>query len=181
MPSFWLTASQAAFSVRHGLPHVGEWAMIDSVNQSVVQGAVAGVVPGLLVGGLLVQAGCALADVTVPRFFKALLLYGLTALLCAPLTFLLLWLAGRWGSPSDSLIAPAVALALGVALLVTWTVSAVIYTLFLAAPYWKGLMISGAELAMRALLIALATGIVMVVLAGIQAGRQPPPSAEPAG
>jgi hypothetical protein len=149
-------------------------AMIDWTNGWVIAGLVAGNLLLLVIGALLVQAGCALADVTGPGFFKALGVFLAAQVICAPLGWALVWAAGLYGG-SAGVLTPLRGLALVVALLATWVISALIFALTLAAPYRKGLMIAGAELVLGALISAVVTGVVLVVLALVQIARQPPP------
>jgi hypothetical protein len=147
--------------------------MIDWTNGWVVAGLIAGNLLLVVVGALLVQAGCALADVTGPGFLKALAVFVAAQVVCVPLAGLLLWLAGLYDA-SQGVLTPLRGLALVVALVGAWVISALIFALTLAAPYRKGLVIAGSELALGALLTAMVTGVVLVVLAVVQIVRQPP-------
>jgi hypothetical protein len=148
--------------------------MIDWTNGWVIAAAVGGLVLLLGVGTLVFQAGCALADVTGPRFLKALLVFGLALAVCVPLGGFLVWLGGVYDK-SSALLGPVRSAALGAALVGVWALSALIYAFALATPYRKGLVIAGTELAMAALLAGIVAAVVMVILAVVQIARQPPP------
>jgi hypothetical protein len=154
-----------------------EVAMIDWTSGWQVAAVLGGAVLLVGVGTLLFQAGCALADVTGPRFVKALLVFGLALAVCAPLAILLVRFAGRYDDPDSPPLSPARGLALAGALLGTWVVSALVYAVALATPYRKGLVIAGTELLLAALLAALLGGVLMVALAGAQILHQPPRAA----
>jgi hypothetical protein len=149
--------------------------MFDLANGWVVGGWVLGVVLLFGVGTLLFLAGCALADVNGPSFLKALLIYGAAVVVCVPLAGLLLYLEGKYEPNPAALLGPARGAALGVWLLATWVVSALIYALALATPYRKGLVIAGTELLLSGLLAALVSAVVLVVLALVQIARHPSP------
>jgi hypothetical protein len=151
--------------------------MFDLTSGWVVAGWLGGLVLLLGLGTFLFQAGCALADVNGPGFLKSLLVYGVALAVCLPLAGLLLYLAGRYETDAAALLGPVRAGALGVWLLATWVLSALIYALFLAAPYRKGLVIAGTELLLAGLLTALVSAVVLVVLALVQISRSPPPRA----
>jgi hypothetical protein len=151
--------------------------MFDWTNSWVVTGAVAGGIILLGLGGLLLQAGCALADVREPRYLKALGLFAAALAVCAPAGGFLVWHAGSWDSTPSSLMGPFRTVALGVALVGTVAVSALINALTLTTPYRKGLMIAGSELVLAALVLALLSGVVMVVLAVVQIAGQAAPRA----
>jgi len=65
-------------------------------------------------------------------------------------------------------------LGLTVALILTWLLSAGIYSLLLAASLKKGLIIAAVELLLMALLAALVSAVVLVVLAVVQIFVRPP-------
>jgi hypothetical protein len=149
--------------------------MFDPTNGWVVAGWAAGVVLVFGVGTLLFQAGCALADVNGPGFLKALGIFGVACLVCVPLAWLLLYLAGKYDTDSAALLGPARGAALGVWFLAAWVLSALVYALALATPYRKGLVIAGTELLLSGLLAALVSAVVLVVLALVQITRNPSP------
>jgi surface polysaccharide O-acyltransferase-like enzyme len=149
--------------------------MFDLTNGWVVAGWLGGMVVLLGVGTVLFQAGCALADVNGPGFLKAFSIYGVAAVVCIPLAVLLLYLAGKYEPDAARLIGPVRGAALGVWLLATWVLSALIFALALAAPYRKGLVIAGMELLLSGLLAALVSAVVLVVLALVQITRNPSP------
>ncbi len=151
--------------------------MLDLTSGWVVAGWLGGLVVLLWVGTVLFQAGCALADVSGPGFLKSLLVCGVALAVCLPLAGLLLYLAARYETDATALLGPARAGALGVWLAATWILSALIYALFLSAPYRKGLVIAGTELLLAGLLTALVSAVVLVVLALVQITRSPPPRA----
>jgi hypothetical protein len=150
--------------------------MFDLTNAWLLVG---GTVGGLLVlfgvGTLLFLAGCALADVAGPGFLKALLVYGLTVVLCLPPAAGLVWLAGQYETDPSGVFGPLRAAALGVGVVGAWVLSALVYALLLATPYRKGLVIAGTELFLAGLLAALAAAVVMVVLAVAQLAQKPAP------
>lgn len=147
--------------------------MFDLTDGWQVAGLIGAVVVIFGVGTLLFQAGCALADVVGPSYFKSLLVYGVAVVVCVPLAGLLLYLAGLYDTEPGALGTYRL-LALVVWLLAAWVVSAIIYSLFLTAPFRKGLVIAGTELFLAALLSGLVTAVVLVVLALVQIGRGPP-------
>jgi hypothetical protein len=153
--------------------------MLDFANP-VVSGlaAVLGAVVAVLVGVVLFRAGCALADVAEPAFGKSLLLVGLALLVCVPLGGAIIYLSGRYEA-DPAVFGPVRGLATLAALLVAWVVSALLYALFLAASYRKGLVIAGLEMLLSGLLSALVLAVVLVVLAVVQIVRRPevPPKA----
>jgi hypothetical protein len=151
--------------------------MFDLADGWVVAGWVGGLVLLFGVGTLLFQAGCALADVNGPGFLKSLLVSGSAAVLFLVLAGGLLYFAGKYETDSTSRLGPIHAGALGVSLLATWVLGALLYALFLTAPYRKGLVIAGTELLLAGLLTALVSAVVLVVLALVQISRSPPPRA----
>ncbi len=127
------------------------------------------------VGTFLFQAGCALADVPERGYFRSLPIYSATLVICLPLAAVLVWYAGRYDAdPGDSFGGMRLA-ALAASLMLTWMLSAVIYTLLLSASLQKGLLIAGVELLLMTLLAALLSAIVLVVLAFVQIVTRPPP------
>jgi hypothetical protein len=143
----------------------------------VVAGWVGGLVLLLGVGTLLFQAGCALADVNGPGFLKSFLVSATAVVLFVVLAGLLLYTAGKYETDATSMLGPVRAGALAVSLLTTWVLAALVYALFLSAPYRKGLVIAGTELLLGGLLTALVSAVVLVVLALVQITRSPPPRA----
>ncbi|HTU22263.1 MAG TPA: hypothetical protein VMG10_29765 [Gemmataceae bacterium] len=127
------------------------------------------------VGTLLFQAGCALADVPERGYFRSLPIYSAAIFVCLPLAAALVWFAGRYDvDPNDWFGLMRLTALIG-SLVLTWLLSAGIYALFLAATLRKGLLIAGIELLLMALLAALVSALVMVVLALMQIGTRPPP------
>ncbi len=151
---------------------MGEW-----TGGWLAAGSAAGLVVALTVGLLLFHAGCALADVREPGWLQSLGVFAAALLLCVPLAWGLWWLAGRYEADSSSLLGPWRLGALALALPLAWLVSAGVYSLLLTAPLRKGLVIAGAEFVLGALLAALGSGVVLVVLAIVQINHQPPPRA----
>jgi hypothetical protein len=127
------------------------------------------------VGTLLFQAGCVLADVPDRGYFRALPIYSAAILVCLPLAAALVWFVGRYDADPNDWFGTMRILAMIGALVLTWLLSAGIYTLFLAASLRKGLLIAGIELLLLALLAALVSALVMVVLAFLQITTRPPP------
>ncbi len=126
------------------------------------------------VGTFLFQAGCALADVPERGYFRALPIYSASLIVCLPVAAALIWFVGRYDAdPNDWFGNLRIAAAIG-SLLLSWLLSAVIYALLLAAPLRKGLLIAGVELLLMALLAALVSALVLVVLALVQIGMRPP-------
>jgi hypothetical protein len=145
------------------------------------------VMGGLLVlfgvGTFLFQAGCALADVPDRGYFRALPIYSAAIAVCVPLAAVLIWFAGRYDAdPNDWLGNYRIAAAIG-ALLLSWVLSAAIYSLLLSASLRKGLLIAALELLLGALLAALAAALILVVLAIVQINTRMPPkfSRDPKG
>jgi hypothetical protein len=128
------------------------------------------------VGTLLFQAGCALADVPERGYFRALPIYALALVLCLPAAAALVWYAGRYESdPNESFGAFRLG-ATVLSLLFSWFLSAGVYALLLAASLRKGLLIAGIELVLMALLAALVSAVVLVVLSLVQITTRPPPA-----
>jgi hypothetical protein len=126
------------------------------------------------VGPFLFQAGCALADVPDRGYFRALPIYSTAIVVCLPLAALLIWFVGLFDAdPNDWFGSFRIAAAIG-ALLLTWVLSAGIYSLFLSASLRKGLLIAALELLLAVLLAALVAALVLVVLAIIQINTRPP-------
>jgi hypothetical protein len=148
--------------------------MLQLTSGWALAGSVTALLAALAVGLLLFHAGCALADVKGPGFFKSLLILLAALALCVPLAWALLWLTGRYDAGQPALLSSMRVLGLVVALPAAWLVSALVYSLLLATPLRKGLVIAGAELVLGGLLAALGTAAVMVVLATVQIARQPP-------
>jgi hypothetical protein len=157
--------------------------MIDWSNSWVIAGASAAGVLLLALGGVLFQAGCALANVTEPKYLKSLALFAVALAVWAPLDAWLLWYAGSL-DPASSWMGPYRVTAVAAALLVTWAGSAEFFALALRTSYRKGLIIAGTVLVLAALVAALIALVVMVVLAVVQianpssqAGGGAPPAA----
>ncbi len=136
------------------------------------------VLVGLLVlfgvGTFLFQAGCALADVPDRGYIHALPIYSAAVVVCLPLAAALIWFAGRYdANPDDWFGNFRIAAAVG-ALLLTWVVSAGIYSMLLSATLRKGMLIAALELLLAALLAALIAALVLVVLAAVQISTRPP-------
>jgi hypothetical protein len=122
----------------------------------------------LLVETLLFRAGCALADVTEPSFPWSLLVVGVALVVCLPPGWLFVRLLGSYDADPGALLGPMGTLGVLLALLLSWVLSALLYTLFLAAPYKKGLLVAAFELLLRGLLSALVAAVVLVILAVVQ-------------
>ncbi|HTU89967.1 MAG TPA: hypothetical protein VMF69_07715, partial [Gemmataceae bacterium] len=91
------------------------------------------------VGTFLFQAGCALADVPDRGYFRALPIYSAAVGLCLPLAAVLIWFVGLYDAdPNDWFGNLRIAAAVG-SLLLTWVLSAGIYSLLLSASLRKGL------------------------------------------
>jgi hypothetical protein len=133
----------------------------------------AGLIVFLGAGTALLRAGCSLADVSEPGWGRSLLAFTVAAILCVPLAGFLLTFGARLEANPDSWFGPLRLLALVVSLLLAWAVSAVLYTLVLAAPLKKGLLIAALELVLAALLAALLAAVVLVVLALVQIFNRP--------
>jgi hypothetical protein len=133
-----------------------------------------GLIALLAVGTFLFQAGCALADAPERGYFRSLPIYSVAVVVCLPLAVALVWFAGTYDSdPAVSFGAMRI-LGLTVALLLTWLLSAGIYSLLLAASLKKGLIIAGVELLLMVLLAALVSAVVLVVLSVVQIVTRPP-------
>lgn len=126
------------------------------------------------VGTFLFQAGCALADVPDRGYFRSLPVYSASLVLCVPLAAALIWFAGSYDADPNNPFGTLRIVAALISLLLTWLLSAAIYTLILFASLRKGLMIAGIELLLMALLVALLAALVLVVLAFVQIGTQTP-------
>jgi hypothetical protein len=136
------------------------------------------VLGGLLVlfgvGTFLFQAGCALAGVPDRGYFRALPIYSAAVVVCLPLAALFIWYVGRYDAdPNDWLGNYRIAAAVG-ALLLTWVLSAGIFSLLLSASLRKGLLIAAVELLLAALSAALVAALVLVVLAIVQINTRTP-------
>lgn len=136
------------------------------------------VLGGLLVlfgvGTFLFQAGCALADVPERGYFHSLPIYSAAIAVCVPLAAVLIWFVGRYDAdPNDWFGNYRIAAAVG-ALLLSWVLSAGIYSLLLSASLRKGMVIAALELLLAALLAALVSALVLVVLAIVQINTRPP-------
>lgn len=148
---------------------------------------VVAVVGGVLIlfglGTFVFQAGCALADVPDRGYLRALPVYSATMVVCLPLAAALIWFVGRYeADPNDWLGSWRIGAALA-SLLLTWLLSAGIYTLLLSASLRKGLVLAGLELLLMALLAALVSAVLLVVMAVVQISTRPPPksSRDPQG
>jgi hypothetical protein len=126
------------------------------------------------VGTFLFQAGCALADTPERGYFRSLPIYSLAVAVCLPLAVALIWFAGTYDSDPAASFGAMRILGLIVALILTWLLSAGIYSLLLAASLKKGLIIAGVELLLMALLAALVSAVVLVILAVVQIFNRPP-------
>jgi hypothetical protein len=125
------------------------------------------------VGTFMFQAGCALADVPDRGYFRALPIYSAAIVVCLPLAAALIWFVGRYDAdPNDWFGSYRIAAAVG-ALLLTWALSAGIYSLLLSASMRKGMLIAALELLLSALLAALISALVLVVLAIVQINTRP--------
>jgi len=135
------------------------------------------------VGTFLFQAGCALADVPDRGYFRALWIYSATVVVCLPLSAALIWFAGRYDADPNDWFGIWHLAAAGGALLLSWVVSAGIYSWYLAASLRKGLLIAALELLLIALSATLVAAIVLVVLAAIQISTKTPTKSdrEPTG
>jgi hypothetical protein len=133
----------------------------------------------LLGGGtFLFQAGCALADAPERGYLRSLPIHAAAVAICLPLAAVLVWFAGTYDTdPTASFGAMRMA-GLTVSLVLTWLLSAGLYSLFLAASLKKGLVIAGVELLLMVLLAALVSAVVLVVLAVVQIFTRPPPPAK---
>lgn len=128
------------------------------------------------VGTFLFQAGCALADVPERGYFRSLPVYSAAIIVCLPLAAALVWFAGCYDAdPKDWFGNLRIAAAIG-ALLLTWVLSAGIFAMLLASSLRKGLLIAGIELLLSALLAALVSAFVLVILALVQIGMRMPPA-----
>ena len=156
--------------------------MFDFASPWVVGGWALGLLLLYAVTTLLFYAGCALADVANPSLGRSLLAVGLALLVCLPAGGALVWLLGSYDTDPNVLFGPMRILGITLALLVTWVLSGVLYKFLLTAPYRKGLFISAVELLLGALLSALVTAVVLVILAAVQIARSkdraalPPPA-----
>ncbi len=130
------------------------------------------------VGTFLFQAGCALADVPDRGYLRALPIYSAAVVVCLPLAAVLIWYVGRYDTdPNDWFGTYRIAAAVA-ALLLTWVLSAGIYSLLLSASMRKGMLIAALELLLSALLAALIAALVLVVLAIVQINTRPPQKVE---
>jgi hypothetical protein len=127
------------------------------------------------VGNFLFQAGCALADVSERSYLRSLPIYSATVVLCLPLAWAIIWYAGTYEADPTAKFGTMRWAGTVAALVLTWILSALIYTVWLAAPVKKGLLIAGTEMLMMALLAALVSAVVLVVLAFVQIFSRPAP------
>lgn len=141
----------------------------------IVTAGLAGLIALLVLGTLLFQAGCALADVPERGYFRSLPIHAAAVVVCAPLAAVLVWYAGHFDSDPATTFGAARVAALVLSLLLSWLLSAGIFALLLSASLKKGLLIAGAELLMTALLAALVAAVVLVILAFAQIITRPPP------
>ena len=119
-------------------------------------------------GTFLFQAGCALANVPERGYFRALPIYAATVVVCLPVAIALIWFAGSYDAdPKDWFGSWHITAALG-ALLLSWLLSAGIYSLLLAASLRQGLLIAALELLLMALIAALVAALGLVILAVVQ-------------
>jgi hypothetical protein len=139
-----------------------------------------GVIALLGVGPFFFQAGCALANVTERGYLRSLPIYAATVLLCLPLATALIWFAGTYDADPTAWFGAMRLAAMIASLLVTWILSAVIYSLFLAASVKKGLLIAGFELLLMGLLALLVSAVVLIILALVQILSKPPEPAKKA-
>ena len=133
-----------------------------------------GLIALLGVGTFLFQAGCALADAPERGYFRSLPISSAAVAVCLPPAAALVWFAGTYDSDPAASFGAMRILGLTVALILTWLLSAGIYSLLLAASLKKGLIIAGVELLLMALLAALVSAVVLVVLAVVQIFVRPP-------
>lgn len=134
------------------------------------------VLGGLLVlfgvGTFLFQAGCALADVPDRGYFRALPVHSTAVIVCLPLA-VLVWFVGRYDADPNDWFGSLRIAAASVSLLLTWLLSAGIFSLLLTASIRKGLLIAALELLLTSLLTALLAALVLVVLAVVQITTRP--------
>jgi hypothetical protein len=134
-----------------------------------------GLIVLLGIGTFLFQAGSALADAPDRGYFRSLPIYSVSVAVCLPLAVVLIWFAGTYEpDPSASFGSMRIA-GLIVALVLTWLLSAGIFSLFLTVSLKKGLVIAGVELLLMVLLAALVSAVLLVVLALVQIISRPPP------
>jgi site-specific recombinase len=140
--------------------------------------ALGGLVVGYVVALLLFRLGCAMADLE-PSLTRSLLAGGLTFALFVLVAAALFYLARPLESDPSALIGPMRAIALGVAVLITWGVSTLLYALLLSTPVKKGLVVASFERILGTLLAVLLAGVVLVVLAVAQIIRTEPEKKAP--
>jgi hypothetical protein len=133
-----------------------------------------GLIALLGLGTFLFQAGCALADAPERGYLRSLPIYSAAVAVCLPLAVLLIWIAGSYESDPAASFGTMRILGLIGALILTWLLSAGIYSLFLTASLKKGLIIAGVEVLLMVLLAALISAIILVVLAVVQIFTRPP-------
>jgi hypothetical protein len=126
------------------------------------------------IGALLLQMGCALADITVPTFARSVKLFALTGDVCVVLLVVSLAVAGfRLDDPS-TLWGPGCLWLVIAGGLLTLTIAPLIYVLIVRAPILRGALAAGVQLVLVTLLTAIITFIVFIILAVVQVTQSKP-------
>jgi hypothetical protein len=150
---------------------------VDLSNTWVVVGLIVGIPVLWCVVAVLIQMGCALADAPEMSFKRALLVSGLSLLVCVPVGGLIYFGFDKLQEDKSVTFGPMRLLGGGVVLLSVWILSAVVITMTRAASKLKAVWAAGFEILLGALLSALVAGVVLVVMAFVQATKKgtPPP------
>ena len=116
----------------------------------------------------LFRIGCILADLPDPSIAKSILAVALALAVTIPLLVFgglqLVALEKKLTSQAGMVFYPGMVLNL----VLCWLLAAVVYTLLLRASYTRTLIVSGVELLLSALLVGLATAVLLVAGAGRQ-------------
>jgi hypothetical protein len=126
------------------------------------------------IGALLLQMGCALTDINVPSFLRALKWFAFTGDVCVVLAGVSLALVGFRLDEVGTLWSPGCLWVLIAGAFLTVTIAPLIYVLIVRAPITRGVFAAGVQLVLVTLLTAIITGIVFIVLAVVQVSQSKP-------
>jgi hypothetical protein len=149
--------------------------MFDLANPWVLGAWVGTAVLLLGLGTVLFRAGCALADVADPSLLKSFVVADLALVICLPLAWLLVHVLASFEADPGTVFGPMRGLGVLLATGSGLTVAALLYTLLLATPLKKSLMIAATELFLGVLLSSLLAGVILVVLSIVQITHKPTP------
>jgi hypothetical protein len=146
--------------------------MFELTTFNVLAGGAIGVVAlGAFI--LLFRLGCILADVTDPTVGGSILVVAVLFLVTIPLG----GVVGYYLLAAESVLAAQSGLifysGLGAYVVVVWLLAALVYAFFLGSSFKKGLIVAGIQLLLFALLVALLSALVLVVLAVLQIANRP--------